>query len=925
MRGTMLWLSLFCTLPFCTGVSYAADTCDTSTHRLITFASHCNKPVWIGYNAKTGGAISPLDNTGLSLAGRCTANSDCPSGVCDSSSSRCTCSAASQCPGEAACINNLCNSTARFCVPKIVDSATFWPRTGCTGSGTTLTCTTGQCSTGLLDCFGHGPANPVTQFEVTLNASGSANYDVSLAAGYNVETWVEPVGGSFARAGITTTGDKNRVACYAAGCTADLNTSCPVNLQVKDSNNTVTGCLDPCTRCLRSDPPAGLKCNEQVGADASGRFPDVTIKADTADSAGGSVVLTPLLMNSVAHLLVTSADGYTVDAVEGCGGTLQAGIHSVGQYSTAPLTAGCTVTAHFKKTSDQSQITTGFEFVHVAGGSPQIAVKTARAVSVGGQVMLPVQTVVHGGQALLSLIPLEGYTLEGVSGCSGELFGTVYRTGALTAACTVTAQFKPATGPTVAVEFPFSFPTYRDMYCAKDLAADLIQSSVNQGTPTAFSQPDCFPAQRSAPDQEHDYRFVVPTWPEGYAPPAGQGVCLALDAPQVSIPGFNDYRWSDQSNATAGSPVDCSTLPDGAPCGGYQTLYNKWYVGALGYSCRTVTYETTAGSSLTSHLCLPPLISGLGTAYAPRTPSDPTLTPLYAGVGGIFNRAWLTAGLQAGGGVTPYYQTFKNACAPAYTWQYDDPSGGFGCDERAVVTGGTATLTGFNVTFCRSAILPVNGACGSAAGQLFAHSPDQHLCTTGTAGPVTGDGSSWSWTCQGTNGGTSASCSAIRGYSLTVAVTGSGRVISEPAGIDCTGGSCSTLYAAGVPVTLTPLAGPGAALSGWSGDCSNSSGVCSLGMSADRSVTATFVADNVRISDRSYATLTTAYAAAAGDAVLQARALQFSELLVLNRPIVVTLRGGYDDSFGLQTGYTVLQGNLTIGSGKAVTDRIIIK
>jgi hypothetical protein len=75
---------------------------------------------------------------------------------------------------------------------------------------------------------------------------------------------------------------------------------------------------------------------------------------------------------------------------------------------------------------------------------------------------------------------------------------------------------------------------------------------------------------------------------------------------------------------------------------------------------------------------------------------DPSgLTPLYQGVGGVFNAAWLTAGLQAGGGTTPYYQTFKTACPQAYTWQYDDDSGGFACT--------TSSLTGFDVTLCGSA------------------------------------------------------------------------------------------------------------------------------------------------------------------------------------------------------------------------------
>ncbi|MFZ2188335.1 MAG: hypothetical protein WAV73_02105 [Candidatus Moraniibacteriota bacterium] len=51
----------------------------------------------------------------------------------------------------------------------------------------------------------------------------------------------------------------------------------------------------------------------------------------------------------------------------------------------------------------------------------------------------------------------------------------------------------------------------------------------------------------------------------------------------------------------------------------------------------------------------------------------------------------------------------------------------------------------------------VNGVCGSAAGKVALAAPTTNLCTAGTASAVTGAGP-WSWTCTGTNGGTTASC-----------------------------------------------------------------------------------------------------------------------------------------------------------------------
>jgi hypothetical protein len=52
-----------------------------------------------------------------------------------------------------------------------------------------------------------------------------------------------------------------------------------------------------------------------------------------------------------------------------------------------------------------------------------------------------------------------------------------------------------------------------------------------------------------------------------------------------------------------------------------------------------------------------------------------------------------------------------------------------------------------------------NGACGTANNVAVTTAPTTNLCATGTATPVTGTGP-WSWTCNGSGGGTNAGCSA---------------------------------------------------------------------------------------------------------------------------------------------------------------------
>ncbi|XP_058081621.1 pathogenesis-related thaumatin-like protein 3.5 [Magnolia sinica] len=112
-------------------------------------------------------------------------------------------------------------------------SGRFWARTGCTfdasGHGN---CTTGNCG-GMLKCTGGG-VPPVTLAEFTLGGSSSAKdfYDVSLVDGFNIGVGVKPSGGG--------TGD-----CQYAGCHADLNGSCPAELQIVESGS-VVACKSAC-------------------------------------------------------------------------------------------------------------------------------------------------------------------------------------------------------------------------------------------------------------------------------------------------------------------------------------------------------------------------------------------------------------------------------------------------------------------------------------------------------------------------------------------------------------------------------------------------------------------------------------------------------------------------------------------------------
>ncbi|URE41162.1 serine carboxypeptidase-like [Musa troglodytarum] len=121
-------------------------------------------------------------------------------------------------------------------------SGRLWARTLCaTDSSGRVSCGTGDCGSGEVECSGGGATPPVTLAEFTLgggSGGGMDYYDVSLVDGYNLPMLVVAQGGSGG-------------GCGSTGCVAVLNRVCPSDLKVVAARSSSRGgegvaCMSAC-------------------------------------------------------------------------------------------------------------------------------------------------------------------------------------------------------------------------------------------------------------------------------------------------------------------------------------------------------------------------------------------------------------------------------------------------------------------------------------------------------------------------------------------------------------------------------------------------------------------------------------------------------------------------------------------------------
>jgi Cellulase (glycosyl hydrolase family 5)/Bacterial Ig domain/Divergent InlB B-repeat domain len=100
--------------------------------------------------------------------------------------------------------------------------------------------------------------------------------------------------------------------------------------------------------------------------------------------------------------------------------------------------------------------------------------------------------------------------------------------------------------------------------------------------------------------------------------------------------------------------------------------------------------------------------------------------------------------------------------------------------------------------------------------------------------------------------------SALPLYELTVTKNGSGKVLSDPAGIYCGASGviwvCSNSFVSNSLIKLSASPNPGSSFSGWGGACAGNGWVCFVTMSEAKTVTATF---NPFVTNTNQLTITT--------------------------------------------------------------------
>ncbi len=245
---------------------------------------------------------------------------------------------------------------------------------------------------------------------------------------------------------------------------------------------------------------------------------------------------------------------------------------------------------------------------------------------------------------------------------------------------------------------------------------------------------------------------------------------------------------------------------------------------------------------------------------------------------------------------------------------------------RFEVPATSATLTATPITLTATDNLGVNGFCLREVNSSSGCSWSATAPTSYTFASF-GQKTLYAWV-RDASGNISATAFAnlAVGNPLTLTIAGSGTG-STSGGIACTSGTCKAAYSTGTAVNISATATPGSFFAGWSGACGGT-GSCATTVNSPGYLIATFMltlnARNLNSGD-TFLPLQAAYNAAESGDVIQSRAVTFIEDLLFNRPVEITIKGGYDAGYQSAGGTSTVQGKVVIQSGSLIADGIQIR
>jgi Divergent InlB B-repeat domain len=351
-------------------------------------------------------------------------------------------------------------------------------------------------------------------------------------------------------------------------------------------------------------------------------------------------------------------------------------------------------------------------------------------------------------------------------------------------------------------------------------------------------------------------------------------IVISLSWKNEIIAGELALSWTDSSNNESGFGIERKTGTAGTftqiaiLAAGVSSYTDSGLVEGTTYCYRLRAFNTAGNSAYSNEAC--------ATARPTLQPFALSITKAGTGSGAVTSAP---AGINCGTSCSGSYNsgTVVSLTATAATgssfagWNGDadcsDGSVTMNANKNCIATFNlipqaftltvnllkTMTIAGTGSGTVTSTPAGIN--CGTDCSENYGSGTSVKLTATPAAGSTF---AGWSGDPDCSDGSVtmnaSKSCTAsfnltAQTVALSVTKAGSGTVMSTPAGVNC-GTDCSESYSSGTVVTLTASPAEGSKFLGWSGGICSGTGTCTVTLTKNTSVTATFDQPTVQLTTR---------------------------------------------------------------------------